>query len=52
MKARHLIRDLLLGTVSCGGDKPGGGTTPTQPVVPVATSITLSTWSVTLFSLG
>ena len=52
MKFRRLIPVLLLGAVSCGGDKSGGGTTPTQPVVPVATSITLSTSSVTLNSLG
>jgi hypothetical protein len=41
----------LLTLVSCGGDN-GGGTTPTQPVTPVATSITLSSSSVTLESLG
>ena len=37
----------LLTLVSCGGDK-----TPTQPVTPVATSIELSSPSVTLESLG
>ncbi len=52
MKARRLIPVLLIGIVSCGGDPPGGGTTPTQPVIPVATSITLSSSSVTLSSLG
>ncbi len=52
MKARRLIPVLLLGIVSCGGDTQGGGTTPTQPVGPVATSITLSSSSVTLSSLG
>ena len=52
MKFRRLIPVLLLGAASCGGDKSGGGTTPTQPVVPVATSIILSTSSLTLNSLG
>ncbi len=42
----------LLTLISCGGDTPGGGTSPTQPVTPVPTSITLSATSVTLESLG
>ena len=43
---------MLLGLVSCGGDPGGGPATPTQPFVPVATSMTLSSPSVTLASLG
>ena len=43
---------MLLGLISCGGDPGGGPATPTQPFVPVATSMTLSSPSVTLASLG
>ena len=42
----------LLALVSCGGDSVGDGTTPTQPITPVPTSITLSSSSVSLSSLG
>jgi len=41
----------LLTLVSCGGEN-GGGTTPTQPVTPVATTIEVSSASITLESLG
>ncbi len=40
----------LLILVSCGGET--NGTTPTEPVTPVATTITLSSSAVTLESLG
>jgi len=44
---------LLLGLISCGGGaSPSGGTTPTQPVIPIPTSITMSLSSVILTSPG
>ncbi|HAY77637.1 MAG TPA: hypothetical protein DCY33_07315, partial [Gemmatimonadetes bacterium] len=53
MQLRHLATLLIASLMSCGGEtSPGGGTTPTQPVVPVATSITLSASSISLNSLG
>lgn len=43
----------MFGLISCGGGtSPSGGTTPTQPVIPIPTSITMSPSSVTLTSPG
>ena len=52
-KACHLAPVLLLGLLSCGGStSPGAAGTPTQPTVPVATSISLSPSSFTMTSFG
>ena len=52
-KACHLTPVLLLGLLSCGGStSPGAVGTPTQPTVPVATSISLSPSSFTMTSFG
>ena len=53
MKDFHPIAVLLIGLTACGGGtSPSGGTTPTQPVISVPTSITISLSSVTLTSPG
>ncbi len=50
MKDFHATAVLLIGLTACGS--PSGGTTPTQPVIPVPTSIAISPSSVTLTSAG
>jgi len=49
---RLALAATVLAFVSCGGDSSGGGSSPTQPVTSVATTIELSTTSVALASLG